>query len=211
MRILVCENIKTVGYSNSQATINDRLTAEVKGMPQNYTDPHWDVELIVKNTSTTIYFQGNEVSSLIEGFNNLYYITPEKKIHWISKKDLYTDVLQKTIMEDIMDSALENGYDISRKDCRSNILKAAILAMKCYVDDKQTLRIPYLLELDLGKTPIGLNYCNVPNYYCVSKDEYPVIISTLANTIQSIFHLKISDTSLPFYTFSGLLSKVVLK
>jgi hypothetical protein len=90
------------------------------------------------------------------------------------------------------------------------MLKAAVMAMKSY-NDKQPLRIPYLLGIDLGKTPIGFNYNRMPRFYDVNKNGFQTIIDAMSKTIKNHFQLNTAEASLPIYTINGLLSKIDLK
>lgn len=206
--IQVEECLKIVRYFNGQTSISEKL----KEVLNDNTDDdllHWDVNISIVDASSTIKASETGSRFLAEGFDNLYFVSSEIQAQWLSKEVLFYETAQSMI-DDILGSANHCGYDTSNQSCHKHMLKAAVMAMKSY-NDKQPLRIPYLLEIDLGKTPIGFNYNRMPRFYDVNKNGFQTIIDAMSKTIKNYFQLNTAEASLPLYTINGLLSKIDLK
>lgn len=206
--IQVEEFLKTVRYSDGKTTIVENLKEVLNDNTNDDDLLHWDVNISIA-ASTTIKASETERRFLVEGFDNLYFASPESQAQWLSKEILFYEAAQ-SLIDDILGSANHCGYDTSKQSCHKHMLKTAVMAMKSY-NDKQPLRIPYLLGVDLGKTPIGFNYNRIPRFYDVNKDGFQTMIDTMSKTIKNHFQLNTAEASLPIYTINGLLSKIDLK
>lgn len=211
MKILVNEELRTVYYDdNGESIVKDQLSVEMKECNSVISLQKWDFKLSIGDTSSTIMISEYKNAFLAEGFENLYYVSSENQVQWIAKDTLFSEAA-KRIIDNIMNAASNDGYDIKPHNCRENILKASVLAMKTFVGQKPNMRIPYLLDIDLGKTPIGLNYNRIPMFYEVNDQIFQIIIDAISNSIKTHFQIRETNTSLSFYSYSGLLSKIALK
>lgn len=207
--IQVEEFLKTVRYSDGKTTIIEKLKEVLNDNTNDDDLLHWDVNISIAATSTTIKASETERRFIVEGFDNLYFVSHDSQAQWLSREVLFYEAA-RSLIDDILVSANYCGYDTSNQPCLKHMLKAAVMAMKSY-NDKQPLRIPFLLGIDLGKTPIGFNYNRMPRFYDVNKDGFQTMIDTMSKTIKTRFQLNITEASLPIYTINGLLSKIDLK
>lgn len=207
--IQVEECLKIVRYYNGKTTINDKLAELLNANSNDIDFSQWRNEISVTGASSTIKVSENENSFLVEGFDNLYFVSFENQVQWLSKDELFKEAGQH-IIDDVLVSANQDGYDTSDSSCHKSMLNVAVMVMKSYFG-KEPIRIPYLLKIDLGKTPIGFNYNRMPMFYTINNDGLQTILDAISNTIKTKFQLNPTEASLPLYTFNGLLSKITLQ
>ena len=227
MIILVEETLKYIEYVDdpqSMPTIVDRITLEMKGT--SYATLPFRV-IPVAGSKTRIKVISDESCFVVEGFDCIYYVH-NNQVDWISKDELFAEAIKETIADDIIVSAKVNGYDtgILKEQALGYVSKAAAIVLK-YIDktlrvlqisdegnnvvaDRQTIRIPYPFEIDLGAIPPGGNYNRIPKCYelNINNEKCLIIVNVLSEKIKAKFRLEQHGDKIPFYSYNWFLSKL---
>ena len=227
MIILVEERLKYIEYVDdpqSMPTIVDRITLEMK--EASYATLPFR-EIPVAGSETLIKVISDESSFLVEGFDCLYYVHNDQ-VDWVFKDELFAEAIKETIADDIIVSAGINGYNtgVLKEQARSCVSKTAAMVLK-YVDktwqvlqisdegnnvvaDQQTIKIPYLFEIDLNWNPPGGDHNNRPRFYeiKIGNDQCLIIVNVLSERIKAKFRLEQHGNKIPFYSYNWFLSKI---
>lgn len=206
--IVVEEKLNYVIYADGpegKPRIIDRLTIELKAC--HFEFPEWDYELEAAEASVKIHVDNCERPFLVEGVENLYYVS-ENQVHCARKEEMFEDAVDKSIANEFIENAGLNGYDISDPSCKRRVKKAAAMVLKHVDSSEQTVRIPYPLPPDYSKVCPGLDASQTPDIYTLDKDDCERIEQALLAVVKDRLGIGQSLESLPLYSYNWFISQL---
>lgn len=206
--IVVEEKLNYVIYTDGtegKPRIIDRLAIELNANHLEF--PVWDYELEVAETSTKIHVSGCKRPFLVEGVENLYYVS-DCQVHCVRKEAMFEEAVDKSIANEVIEIAGLNGYDSSELSCRRRVKKAAAMVLKHVDSSEQTVKIPYPFPRDYSKVCPGLDASQTPDIYTLDKDDCDRIAQALLAVVKDRFGIGQSPESLPLYSYNWFISQL---
>lgn len=205
MAILIDEKHSCVIYQDNQTTVVDSLMKETN---RDYTDfLKGNVTRMIEARDAIIRATDDLKVFLVEGYDNLYYVNGSDA-RQLSKEWLYEQIVSKVLVDDVMEVARMNGYDVTNKAYSEKlVLKAACMILRNVQSEEAPIRIPYPFDPDYNFIVPDGDWSNMPLWYEVSGEGRQRIVETMMDLVNGRLLANVPH-DFKVYSYNWFVSKI---
>lgn len=205
MAILIDEKHSCVIYHDNLTTIVDSLMKETN---RDYTEfLKGNVTRMIEATDAIIRATDDLKVFLVEGYDNLYFVNGGDA-RQLSKEWLYEQTVKKALLDDVIEVARMNGYDVTNMaHSEKVVLKAACMILRNVQSEEAPIRIPYPFDPDYNFSVPDGDWSNMPLWYEISGECKQQIIETMEGLVHEQL-LANAPNDFKVYSYNWFVSKL---